>query len=158
MCCAWGGLSPASYYGGPASAPVRFVVARVAGGTGFPPSTRVFPCHYHSTSPPHSSTRCCYQDNGRSLGTFQKAMLWAEKYFHLSLAGEGWKFVHHYKCICFWYLYLNFLAEKEQVSEGVLFVSPLQLLCQLISLCEILYDTRLEATRISAWCTCELVR
>jgi hypothetical protein len=57
---------------------VRFVVNKVALGHIFLLSASLFPCQYHSTIVPYSSssTCCSYQkDKERNLGLFQKAML-----------------------------------------------------------------------------------
>jgi hypothetical protein len=58
----------------------------------FPPSTSVFPCQYHSTNAPYSSssTRCSYKDKGMMRGNLPKSnafseigKYWIKKDFHI---------------------------------------------------------------------------
>jgi len=56
----------------------RIVVVKVTTGAGFSPSTLVFPCQYHSTNTQYSFSSACWpyqKDSGRSLGNFQKGIL-----------------------------------------------------------------------------------
>ena len=48
---------------GPRSDRVSFVVSKLALGTGFPPSTTVFPCHKHSMNSLDSSTQIYFNAN-----------------------------------------------------------------------------------------------
>jgi len=85
-------------------------------GTGFSASASVFPCQYHPTSAPYSSssTCCSYRtDKQAKIGNLPKyennvalenKELWVEKYFHVVSQGLKWTFKNGLRTglILFW--------------------------------------------------------
>jgi len=78
--------------------PCEICDGQIDNGTGFSSRTSLFPCQYHSTSAPYSSssTRCCYQKDkptkpwniSKSNAVSESGEHWIEKCFHFLVCKE----------------------------------------------------------------------